>query len=95
MVVASVIDAEVIEVLKHFGLAHARSADGNVYGLTRRTPCVEFDCLAVGQRVRCEVVQPFSRVVSAKVLGDLRSVRRARHSPLGVGTDRNFHGSVN
>ena len=62
---SKVVEAEVYEVLPGFGLAHLRSADGRVYGLRRGMPGIDFDALRLGQRLRCTVMEPFSRVVEA------------------------------
>ena len=61
-------DAEVFEVLPGVGLAHVRSAQGEVYGISRQTPGVRFDLLQVGQRVRCEVTPVFGRVLRASLV---------------------------
>lgn len=57
---------EIVEVLPGLGLAHLRTADGTVYGLSRNTPGVAFDSLQAGQRLRCEVTERFHRVLRAE-----------------------------
>lgn len=68
MVAESIVEAEVVEVLIGFGLAHVRTAEDMVYGLTRRTPGIEFDTLRVGQLVRCRVTASLHKVVHAELL---------------------------
>lgn len=62
------VDGEVLEVLEGIGLAHVRTADGTICGLTRSTLGIEFSQLRAGIRVRCKVVRKFSRVVQAKLM---------------------------
>ena len=64
------VEGDVFEVLRGFGLAHIRADDGAVFGLNKGTPGVDnFDLVAVGQRWRCTVLHPFSRVTFAQQLG--------------------------
>lgn len=62
------VEGAVLEVLEDFGLAHIRTGEGTVYGVTRNTPGVEFAALHEGQRLRCEVTQKFHRVLHAELL---------------------------
>jgi hypothetical protein len=66
---ANVVEGEVSEVLEGFGLAHVRTADGQIFGLTKSTAGIEFSTLRPGIRVRCTVNQQFNRVVYAELIG--------------------------
>jgi hypothetical protein len=63
------VDGEVIEVLTDFGLAHVRTSEGTVYGITRHTPGVVFDKLREGQKIRIQAEKKFSRVSHAELIG--------------------------
>ena len=62
------LDGEVFEVLEAIGLAHVRTADGQIYGLNRTTTGIEFSQLRDGVRVRFKVVRKFHRVLQAQIL---------------------------
>lgn len=63
------LEGTIFEVLPGFGLAHLLATDGSFLGLNRGTPGVDnFDLLQVGQRWRCTVAEPFSRVTFARQL---------------------------
>ena len=46
---------EVVEVLELAGLTYVLVEGGVVYGVARRTSCINFDSLRVGQRIRFRV----------------------------------------
>lgn len=62
------VDGEVFEVLEGIGLAHARTADGRIFGLNRKTEGIEFSNLREGVRVRCQVARTFNRVQYAQLI---------------------------
>ena len=64
----SVVEGEVIEVLRGMGLAHMRGSDGLVYGLRPRTPGIKWTELREGQRFRCLVAKKLHRVLQADAL---------------------------
>ena len=63
------VNGEVVEMLEGFGLAHVRTCQGQIYGLNRDTPGIEFSQLREGVRVRCKVTAKFHRVVPAQLIG--------------------------
>ena len=62
------VNGEVVEILEGFGLAHVRTSQGQIYGLNRYTPGIEFSQLREGVRVRCEVTAKFHRVLHAQLI---------------------------
>jgi hypothetical protein len=58
----------ILYVLSGYGLTHVQTSSGVIYNLNRKTPGIEFDKLRVGQNMRCQVSEKFSRVLSAVVL---------------------------
>jgi hypothetical protein len=60
--------AVVVDVLPGYGIAHATTADGQLFGIRRATPGVAFDDIKVGDIVEVEVRQPFSRVDRARIV---------------------------
>lgn len=63
------VEGDVFEVLRGFGLAHIRTDEGAIVCLNKGTPGVDnFDLIAEGQRWRCTVVHPYSRVTFAQQL---------------------------
>ena len=62
------VEGEVFEVMGGIGLAHVRTASGQIFGLNRDTRGIDFSKLREGARVRCSVAQKFSRVMSAELL---------------------------
>ena len=65
---SSIVEGEVVEVLPGHGLAHIRTTDGRLVGITRKTPGVVFDLLRPGQQLRCRVTERLHRVLHADVL---------------------------
>ena len=63
------IEGEIVEVLPGYGLAHVQTAEGQVYGLNRTTPGIDFEEIHAGQQVRCVVTLEFNRVLHAWLLG--------------------------
>lgn len=63
------IEGEILEVLPGYGLAHVQTAGGQVYGLNKKTPGIDFTELHVGQQVRCVVAPTFNRVLHARLIG--------------------------
>jgi hypothetical protein len=54
--------------LRDFDLVHLQTSDRRVFVLTRHTQGVSLDSLQEGQVLRCEVVGPRRKVVSAKIV---------------------------
>ena len=65
---SSTVEGKVVEVLPGLGLAHVRTADGQILGITRQTSGVGFNLLRPGQRLRCQVTGRLHRVLHADVL---------------------------
>ncbi len=65
---AVLVEGVISEVLPTFGLIHVLTQDGDVLGINRKTPGVDFNALHEGQRLRCEVAPQFSRVLKAELL---------------------------
>ena len=63
------IEGKIVEVLPGYGLAHVQTAGGQVYGLNRKTPGIQFKALREGQLVLCKVTPTFNRVLHACLLG--------------------------
>lgn len=64
----AVVEGKVFEVLTGIGLAHLKTSSGQIYGLNRNTPGVDFDEIHSGQRVKCYVTKKFNRVLKAQLL---------------------------
>lgn len=60
-------EGEVVEVFDLAGLAHVVAEGEVVYGVTRRTPGINFDSLRVGQKLRCHVTHDH-RVLHATIV---------------------------
>jgi len=65
-----VVEGRILEVLSGFGLAHFATDENVMYGINRQTTGVNFDQLREGQRLRCEVVPQFARVLHAELIAD-------------------------
>ena len=65
-----VVEGRIIEVLSGFGLAHFATDENVMYGINRQTPGLDFDQLREGQRLRCDVVPQFARVLHAESIAD-------------------------
>jgi hypothetical protein len=63
-----IVEAEVIEVLPTFGLAHLRADSGHLLGVTRNTPGANFEEICEGQKYLCTVDQKFSRVLRCSLV---------------------------
>jgi len=62
------VEGVVIEILAGYGLAHVRTSDGSIFGLTRQTTGIKFAELRQGQLVKLEVAAEFGRIVRAQFL---------------------------
>ena len=58
----------VLEILPDLGLAHVRTPDSLIYGLSPYTNGLQFEMLQLGQKVRLQVTMKFGRVLHAELL---------------------------
>lgn len=63
------VEGVVFEVLGGYGIAHVRTKDGSVYGLTRATVGIEFSHLREGQRFSLQATDKFGREQHAQQIG--------------------------
>lgn len=64
----SFVDGVVLEVLAGFGLAHVRSDDGRIFGISRAVVGQALDAIRESQRVRLRVLGRFYRVIEFHLL---------------------------
>jgi hypothetical protein len=58
----------VVDILQGHGLAHVMTDEEKLLGIRRVTPGVDFNELRIGDHVEVEFLQPFSRVLRARIV---------------------------
>ncbi|MDP4302829.1 hypothetical protein [Leptothrix discophora] len=62
--------ATVLDVMPQVGLAYLEDGEGVVWGVTRSTPGVAFDTLAIGLRLRLAITRQGSHALVASACRD-------------------------